>query len=228
MSETGYERLRDDLPLDDQWIVGMVRETLSSLAATPAAPREPVGVVSAYQAVGGPQITERQAGRGGRWLEFEEATGECWGDHVGWYDQRRDRVWMDLNNCPGQAWRFRWHELGHSAAAPGRLGRTDFVRLQEGIERRSTAAELKNTREEMTAECGAVLLGRKTGTLTEEQLDSTEDALVGYAWTSPVALDPEGLERLLNASADDAILGADFVLEPSRQATAMADVEAGA
>jgi antirestriction protein ArdC len=207
----------------------MVRDTLTTLVSGPAGQMDPAAVLSAYQAADGPQITERPAPGKGRWLEFEDTTGDRWGRRVGWYDQHNDRIWVDLNEYPEQGWRVQWHETAHSTGASGRLARTDFVALQNGLNGWSDAAELKNAREEITAECGSVLLGRQTGTLTEAQLDASEDVVVGQAWISPVALDPPGLERLLSASAADAAEAASFVLEPSRQATAAtADIEAGA
>ena len=227
------ERLRDDLPLCDQWIARMVRDSLDALVAAPAEQLDATTVLNGYQRAGGPQITERPAG--GRWQEFEDATGERWSTsgcrpRAGWYDQRNDRVWLDLNTCPGHKWRIRWHELGHSTGAPGRLGRTDFVALQAGIDSWSVAAQLKNAREEITAECGAVLLGQATGTLTQAHVDAAEDELIAQAWTSPVALDPDGLQQLLDASAADAAEAAGYVLEPTREAIADAgrDIEAGA
>jgi hypothetical protein len=229
MTGIDAERLRDDLPLNDQWIAAMVRDTLTTLVSSPAGQMDPAAVLRAYRAADGPQITERPAPGKGRWLEFEDATGNRWGHRAGWFDQHNDRIWVDLNEYPEQAWRVRWNETAHSTGASERLARTDFVALQNGLNGWSHAAELKNSREEITAECGSVLLGRQTGTLTEAQLDVTEDVLVGQAWISPVALDPDGLERLLAASAADATEAASFVLEPSRQATAAAaGIEAGA
>jgi hypothetical protein len=218
----------DFLPLDDQWIAGLIHETLVGLAVGPAGQQmDAEAVLAAYQAEGGPQIITREPGNNGRWREFEAATGRRWEhDQVGLYDQAGDRVWLDVSREPqGLRWGARWHELSHSAGAPHRLGRTDFLALQRGVDTRDPAALLKNAHEEITAEFGAVLLGQQTGTFSAGQFAISQDFLIQHAWVSPVALDPAGMQQLLDRSAADATRTAEYVLEPARQADR--DAEAG-